>query len=355
MSESKKEEVKDYYGKTLQKSEDLKTNACCTALSYPDHIKSIMGKVHDEVMAKYYGCGLTIPHELEGLTVLDLGSGSGRDCYIVSALVGNNGKVIGVDMTDEQLEVANNHLDYHAKAFGHDKSNVTFLKGDIEKLNLLDLPENSVDVVISNCVINLATDKHAVLKEVFRLLKPGGEMFFSDVYSDRKVPNHLVSDPVLYGECLSGALYWNDFINLSKEVGFRDPRLVESAPITIMNKDVESKVGMIKFYSATYRLFKIESLEPDCEDYGQAVIYKGTLNNNENYFRLDENHIFPKGNVFKVCGNSFKMLKESRFEKHFEFIGDQSTHYGIFQDCGKVLPFDENPEEDDFSNKGSCC
>ena len=122
-----------------------------------------------------------------------------------------------------------------------------------------------------------------------------------------------------------------------------------------MNKDVESKVGMIKFYSATYRLFKIESLEPDCEDYGQAVIYKGTLNNNENYFRLDENHIFPKGNVFKVCGNSFKMLKESRFEKHFEFIGDQSTHYGIFQDCGKVLPFDENPEEDDFSNKGSCC
>ncbi len=350
-----KDEVKDYYGKTLQKSQDLKTNACCTAIAYPDHIKKIMGKIHDEVMSKYYGCGLTIPHQLEDLTVLDLGSGSGRDCYIVSALVGNKGKVIGVDMTDEQLAVANTHRDFHAKQFAHDQSNVTFLKGDIEKLNELDLPDNSVDVVISNCVINLATDKEAVLKEVYRLLKPGGEMYFSDVYSDRKIPANLVKDPVLYGECLSGALYWNDFLNLSKKVGFLDPRLVESAPITIQNKDVEMKVGKIKFYSATYRLFKLENLEPDCEDYGQAVVYKGTLPSSPNFFRLDEHHIIPEGNVFKVCGNTFKMLQDTRFAKHFDFIGDESQHFGIFEGCGKSLPFTDNPEEDEFSSKGSCC
>ena len=100
----KHEEIKEYYGKELSKSEDLKTNACCTMEEPAQHIKVALSNIHDEVMMKYYGCGLAIPSKLEGLRILDLGSGSGRDCYILSQLVGHSGEVIGVDMTDEQLE-----------------------------------------------------------------------------------------------------------------------------------------------------------------------------------------------------------------------------------------------------------
>ena len=114
--------VQDYYGKELSTSSDLKTNACCTAFEYPEKIKKILSEIHDEVLIKYYGCGLTIPTDLKGLKMLDLGSGSGRDCYLASKLVGEDGHVIGVDMTDEQLAVANEHIDYHTKKFGYEKA-----------------------------------------------------------------------------------------------------------------------------------------------------------------------------------------------------------------------------------------
>merc|ERR1712127_209545 len=205
-------------GKELSKSEDLKTNACCTMEEPAQHIKVALSNIHDEVMMKYYGCGLAIPSKLEGLRILDLGSGSGRDCYILSQLVGHSGEVIGVDMTDEQLDVANRYIDYHTEKFGYKTSNVKFLKGNIEKLEELDLAENSFDLIISNCVINLATDKEKVLADVYKLLKPGGEMYFSDVYSDRRISEKLQADPVLWGECLSGALYWNDFLRTSRKV-----------------------------------------------------------------------------------------------------------------------------------------
>jgi ubiquinone/menaquinone biosynthesis C-methylase UbiE len=349
MTNSTKEEVKEYYGKTLQYSDDLKTNACCTGDVYPQYVKDAMKLIHDEVMSKYYGCGLTIPTTLKGKKVLDLGSGAGRDCYLLSYLVGEKGEVVGVDMTDEQLEVANRHIDYHTEKFGYKESNTRFIKGDIEKLNELNLEDNYFDVIISNCVINLATDKEAVLKEVYRVLKPGGEMYFSDVYSDRRVPAELVKDPVLYGECLSGALYWNDFLNLSKKTGFNDPRNVESEVITIENKELQEKCGDIKFYSVTYRLFKIDQLESDCEDYGQSVVYKGTIEESPEEFRLDDHHLIKKGVDFKVCGNTYHMLHSTRFQEHFEFKGNMNTHLGIFEGCGGAIPFDET------STKGSCC
>ena len=106
-------------------------------------------------------------------------------------------------------------------------------------------------------------------------------------------------DSVLWGECLSGALYWNDFLNLSKKCGFTDPRLVSNNPITVQNKELEKKLGNIKFYSATYRLFKLPELESDCEDYGQAVIYKGTIKNHKNYWDLDNHHRMWKNKVFQ--------------------------------------------------------
>ncbi|MFT6632494.1 MAG: SAM-dependent methyltransferase [Bacteriovoracaceae bacterium] len=342
------EEVKDYYGKELTQSSDLKTNACCTMVAPPKHIMNALRNVHDEVQAKYYGCGLTIPDKVKGLRVLDLGSGSGRDVYIAAQLAGPSGEVVGVDMTDEQLEVANAHLDYHAEKFGF--KNVSFLKGNIEKLDELGLEPNSFDLIISNCVINLATDKEKVLKDAYALLKPGGEMYFSDVYSDRRISKALQEDSVLWGECLSGALYWNDFLRVANNAGFIDPRTVEDKPITINNPELEEKVGDIKFYSVTYRLFKLDSLETSCEDYGHAIRYKGNILESEKGFLLDAHHYFPAGKILPVCGNTYMMLNDTRFRENFEFYGDFDTHFGIFEGCGENAPFTLSPNSEE-----ACC
>lgn len=352
--------VSVYYGETLKKTTDLQTNACCTGISPPPHIARAISNIHDDVLARYYGCGFCVPDEVEGMTILDLGCGAGRDVYIASQLVGPNGKVIGVDMTSEQLDVAQSTRAYHAEKFGYD--NVEFHLGLIENLDIIEsLTDGSVDIIISNCVINLCPDKEAVLRSCHRLLKPGGELYFSDVYANRRVPKELRDDEVLWGECLSGALYWNDFQNLAKKCGFKDPRLVEDSPITIKNQAVQDKMyvmghAKLEFYSATYRLFQLDCLEPHCEDYGQAVIYHGTIPRFESGWALDNHHYMEKGKVFPVCGNTYNMLKETRFVRHFTFIGDWSTHYGIYDGCGTNMPFQSiSAEEDLGAMGGGCC
>lgn len=346
----KHQEIQEYYGKEIERSEDLKTNACCTIAPPPKYIVEIMGQIHDEVMAKYYGCGLTIPHKLEGMKVLDLGSGSGRDCYIVSKLVGQEGQIVGVDMTEEQLNVANKYIDYHTEKFGYRYANVKFLNGNIEELDTLNLEAESFDIIISNCVINLATNKSKVLRDAYNLLKPGGEMYFSDVYCDRRIPQDLQDDQVLWGECLSGAMYWNDFLKAARNAGFTDPRTIESRSISIENEELESKVGNHNFFSVTYRLLKIDGLEEDCEDYGQAVCYKGSIKGLPNSFDLDNHHNFQKGKIESVCGNTYLMLKESRFADDFDFYGNFDTHFGIFEGCGGAMPFSI-----DNSDEEACC
>lgn len=346
-----KDAVKEYYSKHLKTTDDLQTNACCTSAAPPDHIKKALGQIHDEVIMKYYGCGLCLPEDLAGLSILDLGCGAGRDVYIASQLVGKDGRVVGVDMTKEQLDVANSHKQYHADKFGF--ANVEFKLGFIERLGELGLADASFDVIVSNCVINLSPDKEAVLREAYRLLKPGGELYFSDVYADRRVPQHLRENPVLWGECISGALYWNDFHNLSKQCGFLDPRLMKDSHITVNNKQLEGLLGCIGFYSATYRLFKLDALESHCEDYGQAVIYKGTVDLCPDTFVLDGHHAIEKGKVFCVCGNTWRMLKDTRFARHFDFIGDFTTHYGIYDGCGTLIPFES--AKVGKAGGGGCC
>jgi len=345
--------VKDYYGKVLQTTADLQTSACCTADAMPAHIRSLAANVHDGVTAKYYGCGLVTPSAMAGLRVLDLGSGSGRDAYILSQLVGPTGEVVGVDMTDEQLAVARAHVDWHTTRFGFAKPNVRFLQGYIEQLDALGLEPASFDVVVSNCVINLSVDKPAVLKGVFDLLKPGGELYFSDVYADRRIPHALVQDPVLYGERLSGALYWNDFIPMAKRAGFHDPRLVTSRPIEVLNAAVKAKLGVMNFYSATYRLFKLAGLEAANENYGQTVVYQGTIPEQPSVFELDDHHSFAKAKAIGVSGNTWRMLKDTRFNAHFEFIGNFETHHGISPDGGANIPFQVPTAA--IPARGNCC
>ena len=331
--------VKDYYGRHLQSTADLRTSACCDASGMPEWFKPLLARIHPEVTARYYGCGLVCPPLLEGCRILDLGCGSGRDVYALAQMAGESGRVLGVDMTEEQLAVAERYREHHREAFGYARDNVEFRLGYIERLDRLGLESASFDVVVSNCVVNLSPDKDAVLSEVHRLLKPGGEFYFSDVYADRRVPAQLRNDPVLYGECLGGALYWNDFLHLARRHGFADPRLVADLPIAVSDETLAARTAGIAFYSATYRLFKLDGLEPDCEDYGQAVVYRGGIAGHERRFVLDKHHVIEAGRVFPVCGNTWRMLRDSRFREHFEFIGDFSRHYGIFAGCGGGLPF----------------
>ena len=332
--------ARDYYGKVLSGSSDLRTDACCTFDTPAPEMLAALANVHPEVKARYYGCGLVAPQAIRGARVLDLGSGSGQDAYMLAQMVGPDGSVTGVDTTPEQLALAERHRGWHAEKFGFD--NVRFLEGDIERLDELDLSPASFDVIVSNCVINLVADKLAVFRAAHRLLKPGGELYFSDVYADRRVPAALREDPVLHGECLSGALYWGDFEQLTKEAGFADPRLVADRPLGIGDPDVAAKLDCIRFVSATYRLFKIDGLEPQCEDYGQAVRYRGTVPGSPDMFHLDAHHAIERGRIFPVCGNSWLMLAETRFADHFDFLGDFSAHYGVFPGCGTAVPFGQS-------------
>ncbi len=345
--------VKTYYGETLQSSADLMTDACCTFEDTPAYVRALLRDIHPDVLERYYGCGLIAPLSLEGAKVLDLGCGAGRDAYALSRLVGEKGHVVGVDMTPQQLDVARNTQEWHAEKYGYATSNVTFLQGDIEKLLDLPLDLNSFDVIVSNCVINLCPDKEAVFSAAYDLLKPGGEFYFSDVYADRRLPPELSEHEAAHGECLAGALYWNDFLTIAKKSGFQDPRLVTDRPLAINSPELKTMLAPTAFHSATYRLFKIDELEAACEDYGQAVIYKGGVENAENAFTLDSHHYIEKGRVFSVCGNTYRMLNESRFARYFDFIGDWSTHYGIFPGCGTLSPFGQNADGVDAIS--GCC
>lgn len=337
--------VQQYYGRQLTSSADLRTSACCDADAVPAWLRPLLARVHPEVTSRYYGCGLVCPPLLEGCRVLDLGCGSGRDVYLLSQLVGEGGAVVGVDMTPEQLAVARQHQPFHSETFGF--ANTTFLEGTIERLEELPLDPASFDVVVSNCVLNLSTDKPAVLRGVQRLLKPGGEFHFADVYADRRLDPAVRRDPVLYGECLGGALYWNDFLRLARGAGFADPRLLTDRPLAITDPALAPLLGEARFFSATYRLFAIPELEDACEDHGQAVSYRGTIAAQPHRFDLDSHHRLETGRVVPVCGNTFRMLQQTRFAPHFRFFGDFTRHYGLFAGCGSAIPFASAAEAPD--------
>ncbi|MDE2028730.1 MAG: methyltransferase domain-containing protein [Candidatus Omnitrophica bacterium] len=345
-ADSRKEEVKKYYGKMLKNSEDLKTSACCATDTLPDDIKSIIKKIEPEILDKFYGCGSPIPKLLRGCTVLDLGCGTGRDVYIVSKLVGQEGFSIGIDMTSEQLAVAQKYKDVQMKKFGYEKCNVDFRKGYIEDLKEAGIKDNSIDVVVSNCVINLSPDKTQVFKEIFRVLKPGGELYFSDVFTNARVSKQFHGDPLAYGECLGGALYIEDFRRMLQVLGCPDYRVVSKRKIAINDPIFAHKAGAVEFYSMTIRAFKLDDLEDRCEDYGQVAYYQGTIEGCPNGFVLDDHHTFVTDKPMLVCGNTASMITNTRMAKHFKVIGSREKHFGLFP-CGPVAG--EN------NSTASCC
>lgn len=340
-----RDDVRNYYGETLTSSADLRTTACCSITAMPQHLRETAALLHPEITERFYGCGSPIPSALNGATVLDLGCGTGRDVYLLSKLVGERGRVIGVDMTAAQLDVAERHRDYHADAFGHARSNVAFLAGDLAELDALGIADHSVDVVVSNCVLNLVPDKARAFAQILRVLKPGGELYFSDVFADRRLPSELTCDPVLLGECLAGALYIEDFRRLLAELGVADARVCARNPIELTDPAVEQRIGFARFESITWRAFKLP-LEDRCEDYGQIATYLGTLRHYPHAFSLDDHHHFETARPLRVCGNTADMLSASRYAEHFRVQGHKQRHFGLF-DC--------RPESHTSADTGAAC
>uniref|UniRef100_A0A7N5J915 Arsenite methyltransferase n=1 Tax=Ailuropoda melanoleuca TaxID=9646 RepID=A0A7N5J915_AILME len=263
---------------------------------------------------RYYGCGLVIPECLENCWILDLGSGSGRDCYVLSQLVGETGHVTGIDMTENQVEVAKKYIEYHMEKYGFQTPNVTFLHGYMENLEETGIKNESYDIVISNCVINLVPDKQAVLQEAYRVLKHGGELYFSDVYASLELPEEIRTHRILWGECLGGALYWKDLAILAQKIGFCTPRLVTANLITVQNKELERVIGDCRFVSATFRLFKLPKTGPAerCQ-----VTYNGGIIGHEKELIFDANFTFKEGEIVEVDEETAAILKNSRFAQNF--------------------------------------
>jgi arsenite methyltransferase len=338
-------DIQDYYGQVLKTNADLKTSACCPLEAPPPRVQALLRNVHETVQAKFYGCGSPLPVAAETRTVLDLGCGSGRDAFILSQIVGGAGKVIGVDMTEEQLAVANQHVGWHMDKFGYDTPNVTFVRGYIEDLRSAGIADASVDIVISNCVINLSPDKPSVFKEIHRVLKPGGELYFSDIFASRRIPPELQHDQVIRGECLGGAMYIEDFRRMMRAIGILDYRTVSKRQLTLDDPEVLRKAGMIDFYSMTIRALKVD-LEDVCENYGHVAWYRGSIPECPHSFILDDHHEFKTGQPVPVCGNTANMLAQTRYADHFRIDGDFSTHYGLF-DCA--------PQATVVGAGGACC
>jgi arsenite methyltransferase len=226
-SDEIKKLVKEKYGQLAEQG----SGSCCDNLP-------CCGPIEISVMADDYsqlsgynpdadlslGCGLPTEHARikKGDTVVDLGSGAGNDCFVARSLTGENGKVIGVDMTSEMIEKAKKN----ATTLGY--ANLEFVLGEIENI---PLPDNTADVVISNCVMNLVPDKLKAFGETFRILKPGGHFCISDIVTQADLPEGLKNDAAMYAGCVAGAMVKDDYIKTIEKAGFKNVKVVKGKPI----------------------------------------------------------------------------------------------------------------------------
>jgi arsenite methyltransferase len=310
---------------------------CCPV----DYDASLLKLLPQEIIDKDYGCGDPSRYVQEGDIVLDLGSGSGKICYMAAQLVGDTGKVIGVDMNDDMLGLARKYQAEMATKLGGDR--VEFRKGHIQDLALdltamdawlaenpvtdvegahqLELwqaaqcndkplvADNSVDLIISNCVLNLVGDqqKQQLVDEIFRVLKPGGRIAISDIVSDEPIPEHLKADDDLWSGCISGAFEEEEMLNAFHDVGFL------SVSLDKWDAQPWQVVEGIEFRSVT--VTAVKGSGDECLDKGHAVIYKGPFKTVSD----DEGHEYHRGARMAVCERTFRYLIEG--PQQGDFIG----------------------------------
>lgn len=230
-----KEIVKEKYSHIANQSKEQNETSCCGSTGccdsvdytiFSDDYSKIEGYNADADLG--LGCGIPteFAHLKLGDSVLDLGSGAGNDCFVARAIVGESGKVTGLDFTKAMIEKARNNN----KQLGY--KNIEFVQGDIEDM---PLPDNSFDVVISNCVLNLVPDKEKAFKEIYRVLKPGGHFCVSDVVIAGNLPDKIKEDAEMYAGCVSGAIQKDDYVQLIKENNFKEIELKKEKEIEIPN------------------------------------------------------------------------------------------------------------------------
>lgn len=324
--------VEQRYADAAKKSEA----ALCCPVEYD---RKYLEVIPDEVVEKDYGCGDPSKWVQPGETVLDLGSGTGKICFIASQVVGAAGKVIGVDMTDDMLEVANRNAPIVAEKIGY--ANVEFRKGRIQDLGLdLDLLDqalqahpvagaadflqldeiaeelrvkyplvesDSIDVVVSNCVLNLVEpeQKPKLFREIFRVLKMGGRAVISDIVSDEPVPMEMRRDAELWSGCISGALTEQGFLKAFEDAGFYGIELVK-----FETKPWQTVEG-VEFRSVTVQAFK--GKQGPCFEHNQAVVYQGPFKS----VLDDDGHRYDRGVRAAVCDKTFKLLQGGPYAGHF--------------------------------------
>jgi ubiquinone/menaquinone biosynthesis C-methylase UbiE len=311
----------------------------CCPVEYNPKLLEIIPR---EVIERDYGCGDPSPYLREGEIVLDLGSGTGKICFIAAQVVGPKGKVIGVDMTDEMIEVARRNAPIVSTRLGYE--NFEFRKGriqdlalDLEKLDeelkarpITDaasflradelaqelrvkhplVASDSVDVVVSNCVLNLVEpkSKRQLFEEIFRVLKKGGRAVISDIVSDEEVPQHLQNDPELWSGCISGALTEEGFLEAFTNAGFYG--------IQILKRDQKpwQTVEGIEFRAVTVEAFK--GKQGPCFERNQAVVYRGPFRE----VLDDDDHRMERGVRYAVCDKTYNLYKKAPYREFFEFI-----------------------------------
>lgn len=311
---------------------------CCPINYNPEYLKIIP----QEVIDRDYGCGDPSKYLRAGETVLDLGSGTGKICFIAAQVVGKTGKVIGIDMTDDMLEIARRNAPIVSDRSGCE--NVEFRKGriqdlalDLEKLDaelkarpITDaasflradelaqelrvkhplVASDSIDVVVSNCVLNLVESKakRQLFEEIFRVLKTGGRAVISDIVSDEEVPGHLQNDPKLWSGCISGALTEEGFLQAFGDSGFYG--------IQILERDEKpwQTVEGIEFRSLTVEAFK--GKQGPCFERNQAVIYRGPFREVVD----DDNHRMERGVRYAICDKTYNLYGKAPYRDFFEFI-----------------------------------
>ncbi|HKJ22621.1 MAG TPA: methyltransferase domain-containing protein [Gammaproteobacteria bacterium] len=316
-------------------AQTVEPSLCCPV----DYDNRLLAALPREIIEKDYGCGDPSRYARPGDTVLDLGSGAGKICYMAAQVVGDQGRVIGVDMNDDMLALARKYRTQMARALGGDR--VTFVKGHIEDLALdmdkvdrylkehpircaeaLDhfddwktglrrneplIADACVDLVISNCVLNLVNDadKAQLIQEIHRVLKPGGRVAISDIVSDEPVPRALKEDPELWSGCVSGAFEERAFMQAFVDAGFLAVAYDkwEAVPWRIIEG--------IEFRAVTLVAVKGEGTPR--MDLGHAVVYRGPCSSVTD----DEGHVFPRGERMAVCERTFKLLTEGPYKDHF--------------------------------------